>query len=104
MPYETCRKDLHHCEAMHQAYVKKAEQSREKLAHQGEELTALEKKTDDLREQEQKEIYRIEELQDEVKQVEYETGEVTKQKTMLENDMDQMVGTDITRNKIKQKH
>nr|CAB3228302.1 coiled-coil domain-containing protein 178-like [Phallusia mammillata] len=84
------KKDLHHSEAMYQAYLKKADQSREKLSNQGDELTALEKKTEELRELEQKEVYRIEELQDEVKQVEFETGEVTKQKNKLENEIDQM--------------
>ena len=44
-----------------------------------------------LREDEQKEMYKIEELRDQVKQVEFETGEVTKQKQTLETSIKQMV-------------
>ncbi|XP_076807263.1 uncharacterized protein LOC143450548 [Clavelina lepadiformis] len=84
------KKDLTHSKAMYQAYVKKAEQSREKLENQGTELSELEKKAEEVREAEQNEVYRIEELRDIVKQVEFETGEITKQKTILEDGLEKL--------------
>ena len=47
---------------------------------------------EEVRELEQHEVYRIEELRDEVKQVEFETGEVTRQKVALDNEVEDMVG------------
>lgn len=88
----TLKKELHHAEVMHTAYVKKVEQSRQKLSAQEEDLLSLQDKTEQLREDEQKEMYKIELLRDQVKQVEFETGEVTKQKQTLETSIKQMQG------------
>nr|XP_009861454.2 coiled-coil domain-containing protein 178-like isoform X1 [Ciona intestinalis] len=82
--------DLHHSEAMFKAYLKKAEQSLQKLTHQNEELVVLQNKTEKVRELEQHEVYKIEGLRDEVKQVEFETGEVTRQKVALDNEVEEM--------------
>jgi len=76
---------------MHQAYLRKADQSRDKLKSQNDELIELEKQTAELREAEQNEIYRIEELRDEIKQVEFETGEITRHKKALEEETEAMV-------------
>lgn len=86
----TLKKELHHAKVMHTAYVKKVAQSRQKLSSQEEELVSLQEQTEQLRENEQQEMYKIEELRDQVRQVEFETGEVTKQKQTLETSIKKM--------------
>ena len=76
---------------MHQAYVKKAEESRERLVHQDEELVVLEKRIEEVKDQEQTEFNRIQELRESIRQVEFETGELTKKKNDLEKELEEMV-------------
>ena len=76
---------------MHQAYVKKAEESRARLARQDEELVELETKIEEVKEQEQQEYDRIQVLRESIRQVEFETGEMTKKKNELEQDLEEMV-------------
>ena len=76
---------------MHQAYVKKAEESRERLVHQDEELVELESRIEEVKDQEQTEYNRIQELRESIRQVEFETGELTKKKNELERELEEMV-------------
>ena len=85
------RKDFTHSKSMHQAYVKKAEESRARLARQDEELVELETKIEEVKEQEQQEYDRIQVLRESIRQVEFETGEMTKKKNELEQDLEEMV-------------
>ncbi|XP_039271313.2 coiled-coil domain-containing protein 178-like [Styela clava] len=87
------KKDLQHSEALHAAYLKKAEQSRQKLADQEEELINLQKRAEEAKDEEQAEIYKIEDLRQQIKEVEFETGEVNKQKAGVENEIENLNDT-----------
>ena len=76
---------------MYQAYVKKAEESRERLVHQDKELADLETRIEEVKDQEQTEYNRIQELRETIRQVEFETGELTKKKNELEKELEEMV-------------
>ena len=90
-----CRKDYSHSKSMHQAYMKKADESRERLIRQDAELVGLETRIEEVKEQEQQEYDRIQELRETIRQVEFETGELTKKKIELERELEEMVSCDV---------
>ena len=76
---------------MHEAYIKKADESRAKLLKQDQEVQSLEAKIEEVKEEEQEEYAKVQELREVIRQTEFETGELTKRKTNLENELEQMV-------------
>lgn len=76
---------------MHEAYLKKADESRAKLVRQDQEVEALETRIEEVKEEEQEEYAKIQELRETIHQVEVETGKLTKEKADLEKALEQMV-------------
>ena len=75
--------------------MKKADESRERLIRQDAELVGLETRIEEVKEQEQQEYDRIQELRETIRQVEFETGELTKKKIELERELEEMVSCDV---------